>query len=253
MKVLFTLAVAFTTSACVSTISHYSTAPSTPALATEQTQIPTATQARTPMQPPTGSPLASDVAAILNGHGLELGPLPRGHAPLVDRDAAIAKVMALYNVTERVVYLAHGTSRVDGSLGETVWLFIAKIPEMEPMPVGPGCPSPPNGCEQIWAVNDYLVQFVSDQTGEQVPGGFTTMREVPAPLSPLNSGRLTTVAFVTRNVSGSSLGRPQSPETRWSSPHDPWAVDRRCRDGRAGCRLRVLRRQRLAVRRAPVC
>jgi hypothetical protein len=188
MRWLFAIALAFTASACASTIGPASTAPPTPTLATEQTQIPTATPARTPTQPHTASPLGSDVAAILHSHGLELGPLPSGHEPLVDRDEAIASVMTRFNVTGPVVYLAHGTSRVEGSLGETVWLFIAKIPEMEPMPVGPGCPPPPNGCEQTWAVNDYLVQFVSDQTGEQVPGGFTTMREVPAPSSSLIPG-----------------------------------------------------------------
>jgi hypothetical protein len=105
---------------------------------------------------------------------VHLAPLPSGHTATVDLDEAIATVRRTFNVNGPVVYVDHGQS------AEPAWLLIVKVEDMPPMPVGPACPSPPNGCYQHWAVNDYVVALISDETGE-VAGGFTTMREVPVP------------------------------------------------------------------------
>jgi hypothetical protein len=138
--------------------------------------LPSLTPPPTEAPVPSSTPLPPAVAAILDNpeNDLHLAPLPAGHTAAVDRDAAIAAMLRDWNVTGAVLYLGHGLHG-----GQSVWLVIAKVQDMAPIPVGPGCPSPP--CHQTWAVNDYLVQLVSDQTGMVAPGGFTTMREVPAP------------------------------------------------------------------------
>jgi hypothetical protein len=125
------------------------------------------------------TPVPADVAALLANpnRSLYLAPLASDHTALVDVDTAIAAARRTYNVTGPVVYVGHGLHP------EPVWLVIVKVQDMAPMPVGPGCPSPSNGCYRHWAVGDYVVAFISDQSGESAGGGFTTLKEAFPPPS----------------------------------------------------------------------
>jgi hypothetical protein len=78
-----------------------------------------------------------------------------------------------------VDYVAHGYGYVNEAVPEaSVWVIIAKVPEMSPYPIGPACPED-RPC-QAWAVNDYGVVMVSDQTGK-VLRSITTFKLVPSP------------------------------------------------------------------------
>jgi hypothetical protein len=159
------------------------TVPRSTGTAASATPAPSGT--RTPMThtpAPQESPLASAVAAILadgNNH-LDLAPLPAGHEAVVDRETAVATVRGYMNASGPVVYVDHGLDKRFSAAGVPVWLVIVKAQDMAPFPVGPGCPSPPNDCSQTWAVSDYAVALVSDETG-QVVDAITTMREVTGP------------------------------------------------------------------------
>lgn len=150
-----------------------------PSAKSTATPVPASLAAST--QPPAASPtpMPSDLAALLANpsNALYMAALPANHETVVSQDAAIAAVRSTYNVADgELVYVAHGYH------GEPAWLIIIKVPDMAPIPVGPGCPSPAGSCHQVWAVNDYVVSFISDQTGKEIPGGFVTMKEVfPSP------------------------------------------------------------------------
>ena len=109
-------------------------------------------------------------------NALYMPPLQTDHVTIINEDHAISIVRQMYNVENgQVVYVGHGLHR------EPAWLIIVKVPDMAPMRVGPSCSPAVATCHQVWAVNNYVVAFLSDQTGAVLPGGFTTMKEVPAP------------------------------------------------------------------------
>jgi hypothetical protein len=130
------------------------------------------------------SPLPPAVVEILSepGHRLAVSPLPAGHEYAIDRDEAVDIALSTLNVTGPVVYTDHGIAYITDDLDEPVWIVIAKVQDMEPIPVGPQCPPHDSSCTQTWAINDYAVALVSDQTGD-TRRSFATMVEVPPPSS----------------------------------------------------------------------
>jgi hypothetical protein len=108
--------------------------------------------------------------------------------PKITAAAATKTAQAYANVSGmEAVYVGRGRwHRLTSTKEYTVWLVITRITNAAPMPVGPACPPPGDSC-QTWAVMDYSVVEVSDQSGD-VLGSFATMREVDPPASPSPSG-----------------------------------------------------------------
>lgn len=189
------IAVAFGLAAC-STFG----APSQSSVGTVQpTQAPATTPPATPDQTPnqsmtsppqdtlSPSPIASlepEVAAILDNPNeqLHLGSISPDHVTTITEDQAEQLAFSLLSVPGPALYVSHGVDLRSSAL-PTVWLVIVKVPDMQPIPVGPGCPpDAPSDCTQAWAVTDYAVALISDDTGD-MDRTFSAMRIVPAPSS----------------------------------------------------------------------
>lgn len=163
--------------------------PSTPASSDEPSisARPVASLSPSPEETSTPTPTPSPsldpaIAAILQNPNeqLSLGPLPPEHLATISQTEAEQTAFTLMNAPGPALYVAHGID-LRAPAQPPVWLIIVKVPEMEPIPVGPGCPEDaPSGCTRTWAVNDYAGALISDVTGNMVRT-FATMRVVPAP------------------------------------------------------------------------
>lgn len=130
------------------------------------------------------TPEASDTAVAIdlllgdpNNH-LDLETLPRDGAA-TDEATAVQAALDFVNVPGPALYTDYGVAYVTDDVSATVWLVIAKVPEQNPYPVGPNC-GEVEGCHQQWAVGDYSVALVSDETG-RVLKSFTSMKPAEAP------------------------------------------------------------------------
>jgi len=160
-------------------------APPTPsAMPVPSLQPPPASSAPSP-GPASRDPtphMSQEIQAILDEEmdHLDLAPVPTDHVSLIDRVTAIATVQDHMNAPLPAVHVDHGIGYINETLSAPVWLVMIKLDSAEPMPVGPRCPPDATDCLQTWAVVDYVVALVSDQTG-QVLRSLSTLREVPAP------------------------------------------------------------------------
>jgi predicted small lipoprotein YifL len=137
---------------------------------------------------PVMTPPAAVASFLAEEGSLALEALP-SHAPpaAVSAEEAVATALKELNIDASVepAYVARGLGTIIPGRKETVWLVVVKTPDqaLVPFPVGPRCPDNPNGqCAQSWAVNEWGIAMVSDQTGKLLVSE-AIMREMDAPAS----------------------------------------------------------------------